>query len=65
MPKEELKPGLRLALRLHEIGDATPYRLFFAGKGTSGRCMGLQSDAEESRQERSLSPIQPSLPTRI
>ncbi|MFO1082989.1 MAG: hypothetical protein U1E21_00355 [Reyranellaceae bacterium] len=45
MPKEELKPGLRLALRLHEIGDATPYRLFFAGKGTSGASFGfMQGD---------------------
>jgi len=44
-PIEGLKPGLRLALRLHEIGDASPYRLFFAGKGTSGASFGfMQGD---------------------
>lgn len=45
IPIEDLKPGLRLALRLHEIGDASPYRLFFAGKGTSGASFGfMQGD---------------------
>jgi hypothetical protein len=45
MPKEDLKPALRLALRLHEIGDKSPYQLFFAGKGNSGASFGfMQGD---------------------
>src|SRR5262245_36368679 len=45
MPQEELKPGLRLALRLHEIGDASPYELSFAAKGKSGASFGfMQGD---------------------
>jgi hypothetical protein len=45
MPQESLKPGLRVALRLHEIGDASPYRLSFAGKGKSGGSFGfMQGD---------------------
>ena len=45
MPDDTLKPALRTALRLHEIGDASPYRLFFAGKGKSGASFGfMQGD---------------------
>ncbi len=45
MPDETLKPALRTALRLHEIGDASPYQLFFAGKGKSGASFGfMQGD---------------------
>jgi hypothetical protein len=45
MPQEELKPGLRLALRLHEIGDASPYELSYAAKGKSGASFGfMQGD---------------------
>ena len=45
MPDDALKPALRTALRLHEIGDATPYKMFFAGKGKSGGSFGfMQGD---------------------
>lgn len=40
-----LKPALRLALRLNEIGGASPYQLSFAGKGKSGASFGfMQGD---------------------
>lgn len=52
MPKEDLKPGLRTALRLHEIGNASPYRLFFAGKGTSGASFGfMQGDLNAGQKD--------------
>jgi hypothetical protein len=52
MPKEDIKPGLRTALRLHEIGNASPYRLFFAGKGTSGASFGfMQGDLNAGQQD--------------
>lgn len=42
---ESVKPAIRMALRLHEIGDATPYRISFAGKGKSGASFGfMQGD---------------------
>lgn len=45
MPSDAIKPGLRTALRLHEIGDKSPYQLFFAGKGKSGGSFGfMQGD---------------------
>src|SRR3954463_7863884 len=45
MPDNLLKPALRAALREHEIGAATPYKLFFAGKGKSGASFGfMQGD---------------------
>lgn len=45
MPDDTLKPGLLRALQLHEIGSASPYRLFFAGKGKSGASFGfMQGD---------------------
>jgi len=45
MVDETLKPALRMALRLHEIGDASPYQLSFAGKGKSGASFGfMQGD---------------------
>ncbi|MBV8522249.1 MAG: hypothetical protein JOY71_08995 [Acetobacteraceae bacterium] len=45
MPDETLKPAIRTALRLHEIGDASPYKLCFAGKGKSGASFGfMQGD---------------------
>jgi hypothetical protein len=45
MPDDAIKPALRTALRLHEIGDATPYKMFFAGKGKSGGSFGfMQGD---------------------
>jgi hypothetical protein len=45
MPEENLKPALRRALQVHEIGDETPYRLFFAAKGKSGASFGfMQGD---------------------
>lgn len=45
MPDDTLKPALRAALRTHEIGSATPYKLFFAGKGKSGASFGfMQGD---------------------
>jgi hypothetical protein len=40
-----LEAALRTALRLNEIGDASPYRLSFAAKGASGASFGfLQGD---------------------
>ncbi len=45
MVADVLKPALRMALRLHEIGDASPYQLCFAGKGKSGASFGfMQGD---------------------
>ncbi len=45
MLDDAIKPAIRTALRLHEIGDASPYRLFFAGKGKSGGSFGfMQGD---------------------
>jgi hypothetical protein len=45
MPDDALKPALRMALRLHEIGDESPYRLSFAAKGVSGASFGfMQGD---------------------
>jgi hypothetical protein len=45
MPQETLKPGLRAALRVHEIGEASPYEISFAGKGKSGASFGfMQGD---------------------
>ena len=45
MPDEALKPALRAALRMHEIGNENPYRLFFAAKGKSGASFGfMQGD---------------------
>jgi hypothetical protein len=52
MVDETLKPALRLALRLHEIGDASPYQLSFAGKGNSGASFGfMQGDMEAGQPE--------------
>jgi hypothetical protein len=45
MPDESIKAALRAALRHHEIGDGSPYRLYFAGKGESGASFGfMQGD---------------------
>lgn len=45
MLDEALKRAIRTALRLHEIGDDTPYKMFFAGKGKSGGSFGfMQGD---------------------
>ncbi|EJJ31591.1 hypothetical protein [Rhizobium sp. CF142] len=45
MPAEKFKPALRAALRMHEIGNDTPYRLYFAAKGKSGASFGfMQGD---------------------
>jgi hypothetical protein len=45
MLDESVKPAIRTALRLHEIGDKLPYRMFFAGKGKSGGSFGfMQGD---------------------
>jgi hypothetical protein len=52
MPDETVKPGIRLALRLHEIGDASPYRLSFAAKGQSGASFGfMQGDLAAHQPE--------------
>jgi hypothetical protein len=37
----DLKQAMRTALRLNEIGDVSPYRLSFAGKGASGASFGF------------------------
>jgi len=45
MLDDSIKPAIRRALRLHEIGDKSPYRVFFAGKGKSGGSFGfMQGD---------------------
>jgi hypothetical protein len=45
MPHESIKAALRAALRYHEIGEGSPYRLYFAGKGESGASFGfMQGD---------------------
>jgi hypothetical protein len=46
MVDETLKP----ALRLHEIGDASPYQLGFAGKGKSGASFGFMQGDLAARQ---------------
>jgi hypothetical protein len=52
MPDQSLKPGIRAALRLHEIGDASPYQLSFAGKGKSGASFGfMQGDMAAQQPE--------------
>lgn len=52
MPSEDIKPGIRTALRLHEIGDKSPYQLFFAGKGKSGGSFGfMQGDLAAGQPE--------------
>jgi hypothetical protein len=49
---QALDPALRAALRLHEIGTASPYRLFFAGKGKSGASFGfMQGDLAAGQPE--------------
>ena len=41
-----------MALRLHEIGDASPYQLFLAGKGKSGASFGfMQGDLAAGQPE--------------
>lgn len=51
MPDENLKPALREALRVHEIGSKSPYQLFFAGKGKSGGSFGfMQGDLAAHQQ---------------
>src|SRR4051812_29268494 len=45
MVAENIKPALRAALRAHEIGRGSPYRLSFAAKGKSGASFGfMQGD---------------------
>ena len=45
MPDVAIKPALCAALRMNEIGTASPYRLSFAGKGKSGASFGfMQGD---------------------
>jgi hypothetical protein len=45
MPEEKYRPALRRALQVHEIGDKTPYQLFFARKANSGASFGfMQGD---------------------
>jgi len=52
MPEETLKPALRAALRMHEIGQGSPYVLAFAGKGNSGASFGfMQGDLAAGQPE--------------
>jgi hypothetical protein len=45
MPDDALKPALRAALRFNEIGNASPYKISFAGKAKSGGSFGfMQGD---------------------
>jgi hypothetical protein len=40
-----MQTALMTAVRMHEIGDKTPYKLYFAGKGKSGASFGfMQGD---------------------
>jgi len=49
---ENLVSALRGALKLHEIGDKSPYQLFFAGKGKSGASFGfMQGDLASGGSE--------------
>jgi hypothetical protein len=51
MPDDALKPGLRAALRQHEIGSNSPYKLLFAAKGKSGASFGfMQGDLAAGQQ---------------
>jgi hypothetical protein len=51
MPDDSLKPALRTALRIHEIGSSSPYQLFFAGKGNSGASFGFMQGDLAARQQ--------------
>jgi hypothetical protein len=51
MPNDDLKPALRMALRVHEIGSKSPYQLFFAGKGNSGGSFGFMQGDLAARQQ--------------
>lgn len=52
MPEANLKPAFRMALRLHEISNQSPYQLFFAGKGNSGASFGfMQGDLAAGQTE--------------
>lgn len=52
MPSDQIKPALRRALRRHEIGDKSPYQLFFAKKGKSGASFGfMQGDLAAGQPE--------------
>jgi type VI secretion system (T6SS) effector TldE1-like protein len=52
VPDEALKPGLRAALRVHEIGRQSPYQLMFAAKGASGASFGfMQGDLAAGQPE--------------
>jgi hypothetical protein len=52
MVAENIKRGLRVGLRVHEIGDATPYQLFFAAKGKSGASFGfMQGDLAAGQKD--------------
>ena len=63
MVDEALKPALRMALRLHEIGDASPYQLCFAGKGKSGASFGfMQGDLAAGQPEVRQTSTTPSSP---
>jgi hypothetical protein len=45
MLQQKLRDAIKVALRAHEIGQASPYRLSFAGKGNSGASFGaMQGD---------------------
>jgi len=45
MLNDSMKIALRRALRLHEIGDKSPYQMLFAAKGKSGGSFGfMQGD---------------------
>jgi hypothetical protein len=45
MPEDKHKDALRRALKVHEIGDKSPYQLFFARKANSGASFGfMQGD---------------------
>lgn len=54
-PASGLAAQVRAALRFNEIGDASPYRLSFAGKGNSGGSFGaFQNDCYASSGPRQV-----------
>jgi hypothetical protein len=50
MPDDALKPALRKALRLNEIGNESPYRLSFAAKANSGASFGFMQGGLAANQ---------------
>jgi hypothetical protein len=53
MPDAAMMPAIKAALRANEIGPGDPYRLSFAGKGSSGASFGVfQADTAANANAR-------------